>query len=192
MAKATPKMREEARRLFLTGALETNVEIAAHLRVKPHTVGTWRRQEDWDGLRRKIDRRAAAMFVEKIATDRVTLNEQHFKMWGIVLSRLLESMQAGTEERAVKVLERTAAVIERSQKGQRLARGLALDGQTEEQIRAEMHSETRHMVDVFLDVVKANVKDEETRERIARAILEAVPEETDGDGTDPGDDEVAH
>src|SRR3989442_1035440 len=114
MAKANPKMREEARRLFLTGALETNVEIAAHLKVKPHTIGAWRRQEDWDGLRRKVDRRAAALFVEKIATDRVTLNEQHFKMWGIVLSKLLESMQAGTEERVVKILERTAGVIEKS------------------------------------------------------------------------------
>lgn len=192
MAKATPKTREEARTLFLTGALETNVEIAAHLKVKPHTIGVWRREEDWDGLRRKIDRRAAALFVEKLATDRVTLNEQHFKLWGVVLSKLLESMQAGTEERTVKTLERTAAVIEKSQKGQRLARGLALDGQTEEQIRAEGQAEVRHLVDVFMDVVKEHVKDEKTREQIAQAILEAVPEEEGGDGADEGSDEVSH
>ena len=74
MPKAALKVREEARRLYLTGEMTSNAEIAIRLGVKPHTVGSWRRDEDWDGLRRKIDRRAAEMFVEKIATDRVTLN----------------------------------------------------------------------------------------------------------------------
>ena len=74
MGRMLTKKREEARRLYLTGEVETNREIALRLGVKPHTVGSWRRQEDWDGLRLKVDRRAGEMFVEKIATDRVTLN----------------------------------------------------------------------------------------------------------------------
>ena len=73
MAKAANEIRREARRLFLTGEMATNAEIAAHVRVKPHTVGLWRKQEDWDGLRRKIDRRAAEMLVEKLATGAVVI-----------------------------------------------------------------------------------------------------------------------
>ena len=64
MGRQLTKKREEARRMFLTGEVETNAEIAARLGVKPHTIGAWRRQEDWDGLRLKVDRRAAELFVE--------------------------------------------------------------------------------------------------------------------------------
>src|SRR5438445_2509067 len=93
MPKQLTKTREEARRLFLTGEMQTNSEIAARLGVKPHTIGLWRRQEDWDGLRLKIDRRAAEMFVEKIATDRVTLNVRHFRFWEVVLAKLSEDLK---------------------------------------------------------------------------------------------------
>ena len=44
------KKREEARRLYLSGECETNAEIARRLKLKPHTVGKWRRDEDWEGL----------------------------------------------------------------------------------------------------------------------------------------------
>jgi hypothetical protein len=187
MAKAAPTVRKEARRLYLTGEMSSNAEIASHLRVKPHTVGLWRREEDWDGLKRKIDRRAAEMLVEKIATDRVTLNEQHFKLWSLVVTQLLEGMKAGHAETTVRTLERVSGILDRAQKGQRLARGLALDGQTEELIRAEAQAEIRHLIDTFIDAVKENVPDEEARERIRRALLEAVPDETGqraGDGED--------
>ena len=78
MKQSLSRKREEARRLYLAGEADTNAEIAARLKVKPHTVGHWRKEEDWDGLRYKIDRRAAELFVEKIATDRVTLNVRHY------------------------------------------------------------------------------------------------------------------
>jgi len=191
MPKVSPKTREEARRLFLTGEMTTNAEIAAHVGVKPHTVGFWRRYEDWDGLRRKIDRRAAEMFVEKIASDRVALNAQHFKLWGLVVSQLLEALKGSEPEKAVKGLEKVAGILERAQKGQRLARGLALDGQTEEQIRAEAQSEVRRLIDAFVESVKENVQDEETRDRIRRSIVEALPDEEDG-GAGDGGDEVTH
>ena len=87
MSKPYRKIREEARRLFLTGEATTNAEIAARLDVKPHTVGSWRKQEDWDASRLKIDRRAAEMIVEKLATDRVTLNVRHFRIWELVLAK---------------------------------------------------------------------------------------------------------
>jgi hypothetical protein len=189
MPKANPKTREEARRLFLTGTMSSNAEIAAHLGLKPHTVGTWRRQEGWDDLRRKIDRRAAELLVERIATDRSQLNEQHFKLWGLVIGQLLEGVKDGHAEKTVRTLDKIAGIIERAQKGQRLARGLAMDGQSEEQIRAEAEAEIRHLIDAFIDAVKENVKDEDARERIRRAIFEAIPAEA-GDGVSDGRDEV--
>lgn len=189
MAKASSKTREEARRLYLTGALSTNSEIAAHLKVKPHTIGEWRRQEGWDELRRKIDRRAAEMFVEKVATDRTQLNAQHFQLWALIVTQLLGSLKSGNPEATIKTLEKAGGILERAQKGQRLARGLALDGQTEEHIRGEAQAEIRHLIDVFVDAVKENVPDEETRDRIRRAVFEAVPDEAErgtGDAGDPG------
>ena len=191
MPKAAPKVREEARRLFLTGEAATNAEIAAHVQVKPHTVGLWRKQEDWDGLRRKIDRRAAEMLVEKLASDRVTLNAHHFKLWTLVLSKLLEGLQAGDTEQTVRSLDKVAGILERAQKGQRLARGLALDGETEEQIRASAQAEIQRLIDSFIDAVKENISDEETRERIRRSILEALPEAED-DGTGERGNEINH
>ncbi|MBU2689742.1 MAG: hypothetical protein KJ970_02365, partial [Candidatus Eisenbacteria bacterium] len=93
MKRSHNKIREEARRLYLTGEVETNAEIATRLSVKPHTVGKWRKDEDWDGLRRKIDRRAAEMFVEKIATDRVTLNVRHYRLWDLLMASLADDLK---------------------------------------------------------------------------------------------------
>jgi len=86
MRKSSRKAREEGRSLYLSGEVETNAEIAARLKVKPHTVDRWRREEDWDGLRRKIDRRAAEMFVEKIPADRTALNVRHYRLWDLMLA----------------------------------------------------------------------------------------------------------
>ena len=55
MAKYSKTRREEARRLYLTGEATSVAEIARRLKCKPHTVGVWRREEDWDSLRLKID-----------------------------------------------------------------------------------------------------------------------------------------
>jgi hypothetical protein len=183
------KLREEARQLYLTGEMDTNAEIAARIGVKAHTIGRWRRDEAWDDLRLKIDRRAAEMFVEKIATERVTLNVHHYRYWQLLLTNLGETLK---KERAtdVKSLDRIAGILERAQKGQRLAKGLSLGGETEEAIRAQSQAEIRRLIDVFIDVTKENVGDEETRERIRRAIIGAVPEE-EGAGALGAGDEVS-
>ena len=190
MAKAPIKKREEARRLFLTGEMTSNVEIAARLGVKPHTVGVWRRQEDWDGLRLKIDRRAAEMFVEKIATDKVTLNVRHYRFWELVLAKLAEDLKAKGPLN-IREMDRVAGILERAQKGQRLAKGLSISGETEEAIRAQAQAENRRLIDVFIHAVKENVTDEQTRDRIRQAILAALPEEP-GDGASDGEGAVAH
>ena len=190
MAKVSRKTREEARRLFLTGEMNMNAEIAARLGVKPHTVGLWRRQEDWDGLRLKIDRRAAELFCEKIATDKVTLNVRHFRFWELVLAKLAEDLK-GKKQPDVRDMERVAGILERAQRGQRVAKGMSASGETEESVRAQAQAEIRRLIDAFIDSVKENVKDEETRERIRRTVLEALPGEED-DGTGDGGDEVAH
>ena len=168
--------REEARRLYLSGEMKTNAEIAAHLGVKPHTVAKWRKDEDWDGLRLKIDRRAAEMFVERIATDRTHFNVVHYRIWELVLSKLMEDLKTRNSV-DIRELERIAAILDKAQKGQRLAKGLSLTGETEEQIRAEAEMEIRSLIDTFIDAVKEHVADEETRDRIRRTLLTAIPEE---------------
>ena len=161
MASYSKSMREKARELYLTGEVSNVSEIARRLKIKPHTVGRWRKDEDWDGLRLKIDRRAAEQLAEKIASERVTLNSQHFKLWGVVVSKLFESLQkTGLTGEEVRNLEKVAGILDRAQKGQRLARGLSLDGQTEEQLRAEFEAEGRSLIDFFIDIVKSEIDDE--------------------------------
>jgi len=180
------KAREEGRRLFLCGECETNAEIAVRLRVKPHTVGRWRRDEDWDGLRTKIDIRAAEMFAEKIASERVSLNIRHYRLWELLLAKLAEELKKGAAV-DVRTIERIAGVLDRTQKGQRLAKGLSLSGENEEIIRARAVADLRRVVDTFIEAVKGNVSDEEARERIRRAILDALPEEADAGASESSD-----
>jgi DNA invertase Pin-like site-specific DNA recombinase len=180
MARHTLKLREEARQVYLTGEVTSVAEIARRLRVKPHTVGRWKRDEDWDALRLKIDKRAAEQLVERLATERVNLNAQHFKLWNAVVGRLFGVLSKdGLKGEDIRTLEKAAAILERAQKGQRLARGLSLDGQTEEQIRAESEAEVRALIDLFIDVIKTEVPDEDLRDRISRAILARVPVDDD-------------
>ena len=183
MSRYSTSKREEARRLYLTAETSSVAEIARRLKIKPHTVGVWKKEEDWEGLRLKIDRRAAEKLVEQLATERVTLNAQHYKFWGAVASRLVESLQKGDalNSETVRNLERVAAILEKLQKGQRLARGLAIDGQTEEQMRAEMFASQRHIIDLVIDVIRREVSDEATRDRVARVLLETLRETPDAE-----------
>jgi hypothetical protein len=190
MPRTLTKTREEARRLYLTGELQTNSEIAHRLKVKPHTVGKWRRDEDWDDLRRKVDRRAAEMFAEKIASDRVTLNVRHYRMWDLLVAKLADELKS-KPALEIRELEKISGILDKAQKGQRLAKGLTLDGDTEEAIRAQSEADTRHLIDVFIDTVKEHVHDEDTRERIRQAILAALPEEENEGAGDP-DEALVH
>lgn len=176
MPRANPKVREKARQLFLTGALESNAEIAKHLRIKPHTVGHWRKEERWDELRLEIDRRAAEKMVEQIATDRVALNTRHYRFWEVLLGQVAEGIK-NPQSFDLRTVERLASVLERAQKGQRLAKGLSLDGETEEAIRAQAQAEIRSLIDRFVSALKEHVTDEAVRERVALAVLEGLPEE---------------
>ena len=190
MNKSTGKLREEARKLYLTGDIDTNAEIAARLKLKPHTVGAWRKHEDWDGLKLKIQQREADKFIEKIATDRTTMNLGHYRYWALLVSRLgevLKSKQALT----IKDLESIATVLDRAQKGQRLAKGLASPAETEEALRAKSQAELGRAMDIVRDAIKEHVTDEDTRDRIARAILGAIPQEP-GAGAEQSQDEVRH
>ena len=189
MKRSLSRKRAEARKLYLGGEAASNSEIAARLKVKPHTVGHWRKEEDWDGLRLKIDKRAAELFVEKIATDRVTLNVRHYRYWELVLAKLAESLK-GQGALDIREMERVAGILERAQKGQRLAKGLSVSGETEEQVRAQGQAEIRSLIDAFVDAVKENVPDEEAREKIRRIILERLPQ-PQADGADESEDAVA-
>lgn len=183
MARHAARKREEARKLFMTGEVTSIAEIARRIKVKPHTAAAWKKEEDWDGMRVKIDKRSAEMLVEKLATERVTLNSSHFKLWGVVVSQLFESLQKETPAEKVKSLERVATILERAQKGQRLARGLSLDGQTEEQIRSEAAAENRALIDAFVEAVKQHVTDPEVREKIRQAVLGLLPVESEDESS---------
>jgi hypothetical protein len=173
------KKREDARQLYLTGESKTNADIARQVGVKPHTIARWRREEGWDDLRLKVDRRAAEKLVEKLAGERTNLNLRHYRFWDAIMVHASEVMKGGGTL-DIRDLERLAAIVERAQKGQRLARGLSLSGENEEQIRAQAQAEGRALVDVFIDAIKANVPDEVARERMRQAVLACLP----GDGTD--------
>ena len=178
MARYGNSKREAARKLFLTGEVTSVAEIARRLRAKPHTIGLWKKEEDWEGLRLKIERRAAEKLVEQLAGERVQLNARHFKFWDVIGGRLVAAVQKDhIDEDEVKSLDRLAAILERMQKGQRIARGLALDGQTEEQVRAQFQAEVRCLVDLFIGLVKTHVADEQVRDQIARDLLAALPQE---------------
>jgi hypothetical protein len=185
MARASAKVREKARQLFLAGEAASNVDIARHLRIKPHTVATWRKSESWDELKVAVDRRAAEKLVEEIATDRVALNQRHYKFWDLALARLADVLK-GDHVRDLRGLERMTAILDRAQKGQRLAKGLSMDGETEEAIRAQAQAEVRGLIDLFISALKEHVQDESVRERIAVTVLSRVPEDQALRADEPG------
>jgi hypothetical protein len=103
----------------------------------------------------------------------------------VVLSQLMESLKA-VKNLDVREMERVAGILDRAQKGQRLAKGLSTIGETEESIRAQSQAEIRGLIDSFIDAVKENVPDEGTRDRIRRALMEAVPATPDVANSDYG------
>ena len=166
--------REESRRLFLTGECTTNAEIARRLSMKPHTVARYRKEEGWDDLRLKVDRQAAEKMVESLSGERTTLNLRHYRYWEAILAQVGEVMKSD-QTHGIRELEKLASVVDRAQRGQRLARGLSLTGETEEQIRAQAQAETRQLVDAFIDSVKSHVADEEARDQIRLEVLSRLP-----------------
>jgi len=169
-------LRKEARRLFLSGEMESNAEIAAFIKVKPHTVGAWRKEEGWDDTRRKAMKNASEEAAKAIATENVNTNLTHFRVWEFVLRLLIQTLN-NPDPSLVRILERQAAIAERAQRGQRLSKGMGVDGQTEEKIRAEAQAEMRRMIDLFIDTVKECVKDEEVRDRIGQRIFASLPQQ---------------
>ena len=190
MNKATGKLREEARELFLTGQMTTNAEIAARLKLKPHTVGAWRKQEDWDGLRLKISKQEAELLVKRIATDRVTLNVRHYRYWDMLLGSLGEKLK-NRHDVTIRDMDLIAGILDRAQKGQRLAKGMGTGAESEEIIRAEALADLRKTINVVRQAIKENVTDEEIRDRIGRAILGTLPAGP-GTGADEPEESIAH
>jgi hypothetical protein len=91
----------------------------------------------------------------------------------------------------IRDMERIAGILDKAQKGQRLAKGLSVTGETEEAIRAESQAEIRGLIDVFIDAVKENVHDEEARDRIRQAIVRALPDEA-SEGVGESDHALVH
>ena len=186
MSRAPSEIRKEARRLFLSGTMDTNSEIASLLKVKPHTIGKWRKEEGWDEMWRKAERHHAEGNARAIYSRAVRTNQTHLKLWDVLLTQLAETL-THPDPAKVKMLDTQASIIERGQKGQRLGRGLNLEGETEEKIRAEANAATRKLIDLFIDIVKECVPDEETQDRIGQRILAAVPRQAGVGAADEGE-----
>ena len=185
MKRATLALRKEACRLFLSGEMETNAEIASFLKVKPHTIGVWRKEEGWDETRRKSMKRASEEVAAAITSENINTNLTHFRVWEYLLKLLVQTLNK-PDPLLVRMLDRQSAIAERAQKGQRLSRGMGVDGQTEEKIRAEANAELRRMIDLFIDTVKECVKDEEVRDRIGERIVGALPQPAGTGASDQG------
>lgn len=91
------------------------------------------------------------------------------------MAKLMEDLK-GQSGFDIREMERIASILDRAQKGQRLAKGLSFSGETEEQIRAQSQAEIRKLIDAFISSVKENVADEETREGIRKSLMEALPD----------------
>jgi len=179
MDPAHKKKRKEARKLYLTGECLTNAEIARKLGLKPHTVSKYRKEEDWDGLRVKIDRRAAEKMVEHLANERVSLNLRHYNYYEIILAEIRETLKASHGKFTSRDLAELVGIVEKAQRGQRLAKGLSATGETEEAIRAQAEADSRAMVDAFVDSVKEHIPDDLIREKIGLAVMAKFPTEPD-------------
>jgi len=188
---AQKRKRKEARRLFLTGECTSNAEIGRRLGLKPHTVAKYRKEEDWDGLTLKADRRAAQRIIESVVTERVSLETKHYNYWEALLRQVGEKIRANAGVMDTREMSELGALIEKAQRGQRLARGLSLDGENEQQIRAQGEAEMLHLIDVFIEAVKRYITDEQARDNIQRAVMETVPEEQAG-GTGERQEPLAH
>lgn len=171
------ELRARARELFLTGEMDSNAAIARYLRVKPHTVARWRRAEQWDDLLLRIERRAAEFFVEKIANERGELNIRHYRLWDVLLTKLASVLQR-QPDMSIRDLDRLAAIVDRLQRGQRLAKGLSMSGETEEAIRAQSEAEIRSLIDLFIETIREHISDEKVRDKIRQGLLAALPQET--------------
>lgn len=182
MPKIRKQAREQARILFLSGEIVSNAAIGRKLQVKPHTVAEWRREEGWDELKLKADRRAAEKLVEELATDRADLNAKHYKLWEALLSKAV-GMLRDPASQTVRGLEQISNVLHRAQRGQRLAREIATVAEAEERARLQAASDIRVFIDLFISTVKEHVSDDETREKLRTAILSGLPQESlDGAG----------
>lgn len=182
LSRNRSELQTRAREMFLTGEVDSNAAIARSLRVKPHTVARWRKAEKWDDLLLKIDRRAAELFVEKIASERGDLNIRHYRLWDALLSKSLAVLQRHPDMN-IRDIERLASIVDRSQKGQRLAKGLSMNGETEEAIRAQSEAEIRTLIDLFVETIREHISDEKVRDKIRQELLAALPQEaTSGTG----------
>lgn len=189
MPKLRKRAREKARVLFLSGDLSSNAAIARRLAVKPHTVGAWRKEEGWDGLKLKADRRAAEKLVEQLSTDRAELNTKHFKVWEALLTRAVALLR-DPDAQTVSGLDRVAGILERIQRGQRIAKEIATAAEAAEETRRQAAAEVRGFVDMFISAVKEHVEDEGTREKLCTAILGGLPAGPAQGDAEPGGEGV--
>lgn len=185
MPKIRKQAREQARILFLSGEIASNAAIGRQLQVKPHTVAEWRREEGWDELKLKADRRAAEKLMEQLATDRAELNAKHYKLWEALLGKAV-AMLRDPANQTVRGLEQISTILHRAQQGQRLAKEIATVTEAEDRARLQAASDIRAFIDLFISAVKEHVSDDETREKLRTFILRGLPQEPPDGACEPG------
>jgi hypothetical protein len=112
---------------------------------------------------------------EQIPSDHVGLNLKHFRYLEVLLIGVAETLKADTGKLGTREVAEIAGIIEKCQRGRRLARGLSAGGEAEEEVRARAEAENRALVGTFVDAVKEHVPDEIFRETIHAAIMARFP-----------------
>jgi hypothetical protein len=80
---------------------------------------------------------------EQIPSDHVGLNLKHFRYLEVLLIGVAETLKADTGKLGTREAAEIAGIIEKCQRGRRLARGLSAGGEAEEEVRARAEAENR-------------------------------------------------
>jgi hypothetical protein len=125
----TPSEHEMASRLFLAGHLSSTMQIASVVRASPRTVERWRREGDWDDLKRRIPVRAAELLVQRLGRGYDQAVARQTEILGLILVQV--GSHLAEPALALDELKRLEGVVAGAMKDlstvrDQLARGVAV------------------------------------------------------------------
>ncbi len=116
-------VRTRARELWLAGG-RTDTDVAALVGVaRADTVRDWRREEDWEALRRSVDAAAAARRATEAAEARAQLSRRHDQLGEALEALVARAMRGGQPPKAAEI-RALAGAVALAQRVRRLALGV--------------------------------------------------------------------
>lgn len=120
------RVRNQVRSAFLAGQYPGVPQLAKAFNIPSKTIHQWRSSEGWDELKAQIDTEAKRRLVNKLAEKKSEIDDQHFKLWGAFDAQVFMYMKKAQDDKRLigpKTLDTLSKVLERSQKGRRIACG---------------------------------------------------------------------